>query len=224
MSVSAEARSFFFAEGAETKGNARKTSGSYYTPDSLVQLVLDSALEPVIERTINENSGRAIEALLNLTVLDPACGSGHFLLAAGRRIATRVAQIRSPGAPSADDWRHALRDVARRCLFGVDRNPMAVELCQTALWIESVDPGKPLTFLDAHIQCGDSLVGVSDLATLARGIPDEAYKPLIGDDKLVASSARKVNKGQREQPKQRNLFAAGPADLFEPGSRFGRTA
>ena len=208
-----EARSFLFAEGTETKGNARKTSGSYYTPDSLVQLLLDNALEPVIERTVNENSGRTIEALLDLAVLDPACGSGHFLLAAGRRIATRVAQIRSPGAPSADDWRHALREVARHCLFGVDRNPMAVELCQTALWIESVDPGKPLTFLDAHIQCGDSLIGISDLEALARGIPDEAYKPLIGDDKLVASSARKVNKRQREQPKQRSLFATGPADL-----------
>lgn len=211
--VNLEARSFFFAEGAETKGNARKTSGSYYTPDSLVQLLLDSALEPVIERTVNENPGRAVDALLDLTVLDPACGSGHFLLAAGRRIATRVAQIRSPGAPSADDWRHALREVARHCLFGVDRNPMAVELCQTALWIESVDPGKPLTFLDAHIQCGDSLIGVSDLAALARGIPDEAYKALIGDDKSVASSVRKVNKRQREQPKQRSLFATGPADL-----------
>jgi hypothetical protein len=151
-------RFFFFAEGAETKGNARKTSGSYYTPDSLVQLLLDSALDPVIERTVKENPGRAVEALLELTVIDPACGSGHFLLAAGRRLATRVAQLRTPGAPSAEDWRDALREVARKCLFGVDRNPMAVELCRTALWIESVTPGKPLTFLDAHLLCGDSLV------------------------------------------------------------------
>ena len=89
---------------------------------------------------------------------------------------------------------------------------MAVELCQTALWIESVDPGKPLTFLDAHIQCGDSLVGISDLAALARGIPD-GPKPRIGDDKLVASSARKANKGQREQHRQGSLFATGPANL-----------
>jgi N-6 DNA Methylase len=93
------ARSFVFAEGAETKGNARKTSGSYYTPDSLVQLLLDSALDPVIERTVNENPGRAVEALLELTIIDPACGSGHFLLAAGRRLGTRVAQLRSPGRP-----------------------------------------------------------------------------------------------------------------------------
>jgi hypothetical protein len=191
-------RGFFFAEGAETKGNARKTSGSYYTPDSLVQLLLDSALDPVIERTVNENPGRAVEALLELTVIDPACGSGHFLLAAGRRLATRVAQLRSPGAPSAEDWRHALREVARRCLFGVDRNPMAVELCQTALWIESVEPGKPLTFLDNHIRCGDSLIGVFDYETLRQGIPDEAFKALTGDDKDTARAYAKYNKQQRD--------------------------
>lgn len=208
-----EARIFFFAIGDETKGNARKTSGSYYTPDSLVQLLLSSALEPVIERTVNENPSRPVEALLDLTILDPACGSGHFLLAAGRQLATRVAQLRSPGAPSAEDWRHALREVARRCLFGVDRNPMAVELCQTALWIESVDPGKPLTFLDAHIQCGDSLVGVGDLEVLKKGIPDDAYKPLSGDDKAVANAVKRVNRTQREQPKQRSLFVVGPPDL-----------
>jgi hypothetical protein len=198
--IDLEVRSFFFAEGAETSGNARKRSGSYYTPDSLVQLLLDRALDPLIDRTVNENSGRAVEALLELSVIDPACGSGHFLLAAGRRLATRVAQLRSPGAPSADDWRHALREVAKRCLFGVDRNPMAVELCQTALWIESVDPGKPLTLLEGHIQCGDSLIGVWDLTSLVGGIPDEAYKPLTGDDKEAAAAWRKLNKAERDRP------------------------
>jgi hypothetical protein len=198
--IDLEVRSFFFAEGDETSGNARKRSGSYYTPDSLVQLLLDRALDPVIDRTVNENSGREVAALLDLSVIDPACGSGHFLLAAGRRLATRVAQLRSPGAPSAEDWRHALREVARRCLFGVDRNPMAVELCQTALWIESVDPGKPLTLLEGHIQCGDSLIGVWDLTNLVGGIPDEAYKPLTGDDKEAAAAWRKLNKAERDRP------------------------
>jgi N-6 DNA Methylase len=198
--INLEARSFFFAEGAETSGNARKRSSSYYTPDSLVQLLLDRALDPVIDRTVNENSERAVEALLELSIIDPACGSGHFLLAAGRRLATRVAQLRSPGAPSAEDWRHALREVARCCLFGVDRNPMAVELCQTALWIESVDPGKPLTLLEGHVQCGDSLIGVWDLSGLAGGIPDEAYKPFIGDEKVAAAGWRKLNKVERDRP------------------------
>jgi hypothetical protein len=67
-------------------------------------------------------------ALLGVTVIDPACGSGHFLLAAGRRIATRLASARAGGVASAEDFRHALRDVARSCIYGVDRNPMAVEL------------------------------------------------------------------------------------------------
>lgn len=208
-----EKRQFLFAEGAEIKGNARKTSGSYYTPDSLVQLLLNRALDPVIDRAVNENPGRAAEALLDLTVLDPACGSGHFLLAAGRRLATRLVQLRSLGAPSAEDWRHALCEVARHCLFGVDRNPMAVELCQTALWIESVEPGKPLTFLDAHVLCGDSLIGVWDLKALKKGVPDDAYKPLTGDNKTIANVAKKLNKAQREQPRQRDLFVGGPADL-----------
>lgn len=196
--VDLDARAFFFAEGDEAKGHARKTTGSYYTPDSLVQLLLDSTLDPVIERTVNENPGGAGEALLDLTVIDPACGSGHFLLAAARRLASRVAQLRNPGSPSNEDWRHALREVARRCLYGVDRNPMAVELCQTALWIESVEPGKPLTFLDGNIRCGDSLIGIFDLEPLRHGIPDEAYKALTGDDKETAKAYARYNKQQRE--------------------------
>jgi hypothetical protein len=70
---------------------------------------------------------------------------------------------------------------------------MAVELCKVALWIEAIDPGKPLSFLDAHIQCGDSLVGVFDPKVLEEGIPDEAYKPLTGDDKTVCTSLKKEN-------------------------------
>ena len=73
-----------------------------------------------------------------------------------------------------------------RCIHGVDRNPMAVELTKVALWIETVDPGLPLGFFDAQIRCGDSLLGVFDLKVLEQGIPDAAYKPLTGDDKEVA--------------------------------------
>ena len=122
-------RTFSFAGGAEARGNARKVSGSYYTPDSLVQCLLDSALDPVLERA--EAEGGA-EAILELNVIDPACGSGHFLLGAARRMATRVAQLRNPDAP---DYNAAMRDVVRNCIHGVDRNPMAVELAKVALWI-----------------------------------------------------------------------------------------
>jgi hypothetical protein len=191
-----EGRGFAFAEGAETRGNERKTSGSYYTPDSLVQTLLDSALEPVLDRVESEADDPA-KALLGVTVIDPACGSGHFLLAAARRIATRVAHARAEGVASAEDYRHALRDVARFCIHGVDRNPMAVELTKVALWIETVEPGKPLGFLDANIRCGDALLGIFDLEALKDGIPDAAYKPLVGDDKVTARDFEKRNKAER---------------------------
>lgn len=187
-----EGRTFSFAGGAEARGNARKVSGSYYTPDSLVQCLLDSALDPVLERA--EAEGGAV-AILELNVIDPACGSGHFLLGAARRMATRVAQLRNPDAP---DYNAAMRDVVRNCIHGVDRNPMAIELAKVALWIESVEPGKPLGFLDANIQCGDSLLGVFDLKALDEGIPDDAYKPLTGDDKDTAKYFSKRNKDEKK--------------------------
>ena len=182
----------FASEAAEQKGNQRKTTGSYYTPDSLVQALLDTALDPVLDKTETEADDPG-KALLKLSVIDPACGSGHFLLAAARRIATRLARIRAEGTPSLADFRHALRDVARCCIHGVDRNPMAVELTKVALWIETVDPGLPLGFFDAQIRCGDALLGVFDLKVLEDGIPDAAYKPLTGDDKDIASIYRKIN-------------------------------
>jgi hypothetical protein len=202
-----DGRGFAFAEASEAKGHARKTSGSYYTPDSLVQALLDSALDPVLDRVQAEANDPAA-AVLSVTVLDPACGSGHFLLAAARRIATRVARARADGVASPVDYRHALRDVARACIHGVDRNPMAVELTKVALWIETVEPGKPLGFLDANIRCGDALLGVFELEALARGIPDVAYKPLAGDDKEAAKIAGHINREQRQSAAQQELSLA----------------
>ncbi|MCZ7658807.1 MAG: N-6 DNA methylase, partial [Xanthobacteraceae bacterium] len=191
-----DGRGFAFAEGGEARGHARKTTGSYYTPDSLVQALLDSALDPVLDRVVAEADDRAA-ALLGVTVLDPACGSGHFLLAAARRIATRLAEARTEGVASPADYRHALRDVVRSCIYGVDRNPMAVELAKVALWIETVEPGRPLGFLDANIRCGDSLFGIFDLKALETGIPDAAYKPLSGDDKETARHFAARNRAER---------------------------
>jgi N-6 DNA Methylase len=202
--INGDGRRFLFAEGGEAKGHARKTSGSYYTPDSLVQALLDSALDPVLDRVEAEANDPAA-ALLSVSVLDPACGSGHFLLAAARRIAARLARARAGGVAAPADFRHALRDVARACIHGVDRNPMAVELTKVALWIETVDPGKPLGFLDANIRCGDSLLGVFELKEMVQGIPDAAYKPLAGDDKDAAKIAGRINREQRESAAQHDL-------------------
>lgn len=188
-----------FLLGTGAKGNDRKTSGSYYTPDSLVECLLDSALDPVLNRA--EANGTTPEekvaAILDLKVIDPACGSGHFLLGAARRMADRVARLRNEDA-GKEDTQAALRDVVSRCIHGVDRNPMAVELAKVALWIESVSPGQPLGFLDANIRCGDALLGVFDLAVLDEGIPDEAYKPLTGDSKDAAKFYLKLNRDAKK--------------------------
>jgi hypothetical protein len=197
--ASADTRTFEFAEGDETRGNARKTSGSYYTPDALVKLLLDSTLEPVLDAAEARNAADPAAEILKLSIIDPACGSGHFLLGAARRAAARIARHRSPGAPSQDEFQHALREVVSHCIYGVDRNPMAVELCKVALWIEALEPGKPLTFLDSHIRCGDSLIGVFNIAVLQDGIPDEAYKPLPGDDAGSATHYRSKNKRESEE-------------------------
>jgi len=196
--VGESASTFRFAGGDETRGNARKLSGSYYTPDSLVQLLLDSALEPVIAQKMAEKPGDEAEAILSITVIDPAVGSGHFLLAAARRLAAHLARIRAQGQPGAAEHRKALRDVVSHCLFGVDRNPMALELAKIALWLEAMTPDAPLSFLDTHLVLGDALLGVLDPACLVHGIPDDAYRPLTGDDKDVCARLKKRNKDARK--------------------------
>jgi len=192
------ARTFAFVNASadgDTRGHARKTTGSYYTPDSLVQALIQSALDPVIDARVTAEPERPTEALLGITVVDPACGSGHFLLAAARRLAERLAALRAPeGAVRAQDYRHALREVITHCIFGVDRNPMALELARFALWLEGFEEGRPLGFLDHHLVCGDALIGITDLAQLAHGIPDAAFKPLSGDDKAVCKLLAKENK------------------------------
>ena len=141
-----------------------------------------------------------------MTIVDPACGSGHFLLAAARRLADHVARIRSAGTPTPDDYQHALRDVVRRCIYGVDVNPLAVELCKVSLWMESIDPGLPLTFLESHIRCGNSLIGTTR-ALMGEQVPAAAWVALEGDDKKVTRSLKRRN--QEEIAGQRSL-------LFEP--------
>lgn len=195
----AAAQQFDFVGGGP-RGHARKLTGSYYTPESLVEQLLKSALDPVVERTMTGNPADPVAALLDLAVIDPACGSGHFLLGAGRRLAAWVALHRHPdGNPSAADYRQALREVISRCLFGVDRNPLAVELARMALWLEAYTPDAPLTFLDHHLLCGDALLGLLDLAVMRQGIPEEAFKALSGDDKEVCRVLGKQNREGRKQ-------------------------
>jgi hypothetical protein len=176
------------------EGSERKTSGSYYTPTPLISALLDSALEPVLAEAVAGKTGAAAEAaILAIKVCDPACGSGHFLVAAANRIAKRLAAIRTgDDEPSPEAIRAALRDVVGRCLYGVDANPMAVELCKVSLWMEALEPGRPLSFLDHNIVHGNSLLGATP-AEIDDGVPDAAYKPILGDDRAIATAWKKRN-------------------------------
>ena len=199
-----------FAFLSSKKGNARKTSGSYYTPGCLVKLLLESTLSPVIEETKVGNPGHHADALLSLTVVDPACGSGHFLLAAARELAMHLSDVELESVLAdrdtrATEYRRAIRLVVGKCIFGVDLNPLAIELCKLNLWLEVVVPGLPLTFLDSHIQCGNSLFGTNS-GLMRDGIPDVAWEPLVGDDKKTAVLLKKENLNRFWKHGQRELF------------------
>lgn len=188
-------------------GNDRKTSGSYYTPTDLVDLVLDTALDPVLDDAEKgANTAQEAEtALLAVRVCDPAVGSAHFLVSAARRIATRLATVRTGEVdPTPSAYSDALHDVVARCVYGVDINPMAADLAKVSLWLTAMSPGRPLSFLDHHIKVGNALLGATP-ALLHSGIPDAAYVALTGDDKQVAASWRKRNAAER----------AGQGDLFD---------
>ncbi|MGI6368221.1 MAG: Eco57I restriction-modification methylase domain-containing protein [Anaerolineae bacterium] len=210
---------------AVAAGSERKTTGSYYTPTSLIQSLLDSALEPVIAERLQGLRDRQEReaAILSIKVLDPACGSGHFLIGAAHRLARELARVRTgEEQPGLAELRAALREVVAACIHGVDINPMAVELCKINLWLETLDPGRPLSFLDANIQCGNSLLGATPRA-LAEGIPDGAFWPITGDIKSVAAAWRKQNRQEREdlQNGQGRLF---DPDSLQPWDRLGNLA
>lgn len=214
--------------GIEIRPNifARKRTGSYYTPEELVRVILDETLAPLIAERVDAFGARAkelgtgkgpedhriaqlmrldpAEALLDLKICDPAMGSGHFLvslvdtltdhvinaIAEAAEIVdwgeyrspliTRVDQIRRTIIGNAEEkgWgidisqlddRHIIRRmVLKRCIYGVDKNSMAVELAKVSLWLHTFTVGAPLSFLDHHLRCGDSLFGLSVFGTTER--------------------------------------------------------
>jgi len=183
----------------DPRGSARKLTGSYYTNPALIQELIKSALEPVINDRL-ENAGESIEErekeLLSIKVCDPACGSGAFLIAACNRLGSELAKLRyGEDLPPQNILQEARRDVLQHCIYGVDLNPMGVELAKVSLWINAIVRDKPLNFLDHHIKCGNSLIGTTP-ELMEKGIPTEAFNPVEGDSKEVAKYFKKINKEQ----------------------------
>lgn len=142
----------------------RKTTGTFYTPRPLADALVRETLAPLVEN-------RSPDDILGLRVLDPAMGSGAFLISAARYLeqAWERACARAAAARPTEVERVAVRrHIASRCLFGVDRNPMAVQLAQLSVWLATLTVDRPLSFLDHHLVAGNSLVGASPLDVLER--------------------------------------------------------
>ncbi|MBF9317691.1 Eco57I restriction-modification methylase domain-containing protein [Mycobacteroides chelonae] len=203
-------------------GNDRKKSGSYYTPSDLIALVLDEALNPLIDEAARATDPE--NALLNLTVIDPACGSGHFVVAAARRIAEALATVRAGDAePTPPVLRAATADVIEHCVYGVDLNDLAIEITKVALWLEAFDADRPFPFLDAHFRVGNALLGTTP-ELLRHNIPDDAFKAL-GDDSVDWTKKLKArNKSEREADAGQLTLSFGPETLNVETTQYTKAA
>jgi hypothetical protein len=206
-------------------GNDRKKSGSYYTPSELIDVVLTEALDPLIAEAVGGKTPDDREkALLDLTVIDPACGSGHFVVGAARRIATALAEVRTGDSePSPASVRAATADVIERCMYGVDLNDLAIEITKVALWLEAFDAGRPFPFLDAHFRVGNALLGTTP-ALLKQNIPEAAFAVLGDDDKDWTSKLKARNKTERRADENQLAFDFEPEPLDVSTAEIHRAA
>jgi hypothetical protein len=177
----------------------RRRTGSHYTPRSLTEPIVTHALEPAFERL---GPDATPEQILDLKVCDPAMGSGAFLVEACRAIASRLvaAWARWPDTrpiipADEDEELHARRLVAQRCLYGVDKNPRAVDLAKLSLWLATLAKDHEFTFLDHALKCGDSLVGLDAAQIVAMhwdtskpGLP--LFRQFVADRVAEATKAR----------------------------------
>ncbi|OFW12705.1 MAG: hypothetical protein A3H29_07150 [Acidobacteria bacterium RIFCSPLOWO2_02_FULL_67_21] len=211
----------------------RQSSGTFYTPRLLTAFLVRHTLEPLV-------AGRSADDILELRVLDPAMGSGAFLVAACRYLAAAaeaslVRDGRWHSGDVTDGDRTALRrDIAMRCLFGVDVNPMAVQLARLSLWLGTLASDRPLTFLDHHLVAGDSLIGATldDLVRQPtrtreprrRAAPTPLYDSL--DATPALEQAVRTRLALARQPDESAAIVAGKGRTIEalhaPESPLGR--
>jgi hypothetical protein len=144
-----------------TDKNERKVTGSYFTPDYIVKYIVKNTLEPVIEEKIkkSKNNEEIRNAILSIKVLDPAMGSGHFLVEATDFLAQKLSLYLEFENGKETDIEWAKREIVKRCIYGVDLNPLATELAKVSLWLNAISKDKPLSFLDHHLRTGNSLIG-----------------------------------------------------------------
>jgi hypothetical protein len=191
------------------EGHERRTTGSYFTPTPIVQNLLDACLEPALDEFLAQGPAHAAASrLLQLRIVDPACGTGVFLLAAARRIARRadsVSQVSTASACGTTPER--LRAVIGQCLYGVDIGSLATSLCRLNLWFECGKPFHPIDALNQHIRCGNSTFGAWPGFEVG-GVLDTAFEYSPDDEPSCARNLRRRNKGERIQSLQSEVLAS----------------
>ena len=189
---------------------ARRRSGSHYTPRALTEPIVATTLRPILERLTTQAGGRSPTPaqILELKVCDPAMGSGAFLVEACRQLgdalveAWRVHDMRPDIPVEDDDVVHARRLVAQRCLYGVDRNPVAVDLAKVSLWLVTLARDHAFTFVDHAFRHGDSLVGLSNRQIAARDwsetepLNSDAYRELAARVERSMTSRRLIREAE----------------------------
>lgn len=200
-----------------TESSQRANTGTHYTPRSLAEEVVLHALQPLVYSPgplDTENSDewvlKSSAEILDLKVADIAAGSGAFLVAAARYLADRLIEARAKEgmdvSAESDLKRWAVREIVARCLYGADINGMAVEMCKLSLWLISMDPGKPFSFVDDRVFHGNSLLGVTTEAQLKA---QHTYPKTSMKRQLAAFD---VDKDLEDAARLRRELASGQVD------------
>lgn len=214
-----------------TETSSRKNAGAHYTPRSLAEEVVRYALEPLVfspgpHQTSSRKRWRrkSSDEILELRVADIACGSGAFLVAAARFLASELVEAwYEEGAIPAVTEEYclqAMREVVARCLYGVDINEMAVEMCKLSLWLVSLDRRRPFSFVDNKVFVGNSLIGLTSIDQLAARRVDGRFAQTVrlwteaGDGRIAYASLEVENAIDRAITIRRNL--AQPIDEGDP--------
>ena len=190
-----------------TAGSQRRDTGTHYTPRPLTELIVAATLKPHVYDGPAEGLPRAQwrlrspDALLSLKVCDMSMGSGAFLVQACRYLAERLLEAWNhtpPASPLPEDAEEraalARRMVADRCLYGVDNNPLAVEMAKLSLWLITLQKERPFTFLDHALRCGDALLGIVN----AQQLEDFSLTPEKGSLVFGSTDMRKAVRAARE--------------------------
>ena len=197
----------------------RRKTGSHYTPRSLTAPIVAKALEPILKQLGDHPTP---DQILDLKVCDPAMGSGAFLVEASRQLADELVKawthhkFKPYIQPDEDELLHAQRLIAQRCLYGVDRNPMAVDLAKLSLWLATLARDHPFTFLDHSLRCGDSLVGLT-----RKQIAAFHWDPVKGESETFLE--KKLTESITQASQQRSLILSA-GDEMSPAAKAQKLA